>query len=100
MDRFIKIRDGVSNNIKLVFGFALLHNLINILFNKKYSKDTYKYYFKVGGKVVYVGITQDLSKAEKRHQVGWPKGYIQQIGKRTTFEDAVKWQDEKCSLRS
>ena len=58
-------------------------------------RDTYKYYFKVGNKIVHGGITNDLERREQQHQQKWPKGHISQVGHRTTEEAARKWEDEK-----
>lgn len=60
------------------------------------SRDTYKYHFKVGNKIVHGGITNDLERREQEHQQQWPKGHIVQVGKRTTEEAARKWEEEKA----
>ena len=39
-------------------------------------RDTYKYEFKVGNKVVHGGITKDLDRRETEHQEKWSKGHI------------------------
>jgi len=46
-------------------------------------RDTYKYYFKVGNKVVHGGITDDLERREQEHQQKWPKGHIYKVGRCT-----------------
>lgn len=56
------------------------------------SRDTYKYHFKVGNKIVHSGITNDLERREQEHQQQWPKGHIKQVGRRTTEEAAQKWE--------
>ena len=56
------------------------------------SRDTYKYQLKVGNKVVYRGITNDLERREKDHQVNWPGAYIEQVGRLTTRSGALKWE--------
>lgn len=58
-------------------------------------RNMYKYYFKVGKKVVHGGITDDLERREQEHQQKWPKGHIFQVGHRTTEEAARKWEEEK-----
>ena len=58
-------------------------------------RDTYKYQFKVGNKIVHVGITKDLEHREKEHQQNRPKGRIKQVGHRTTEEAARTWEKEK-----
>ncbi len=59
------------------------------------SRDTYKYNFKVGNKIVHSGITIDLDKREKQHQQRWPNGHIKQVGYRTTADAARKWKETK-----
>ncbi len=59
------------------------------------SRDTYKYNFKVGDKIVHSGITTDLERREKHHQRRWPNGHIKQVGYRTTADAARKWKETK-----
>ena len=40
------------------------------------KRDTFKYQFKVGNKIVHGGITDDLERREAEHQKKWPKGHI------------------------
>ena len=56
------------------------------------SRDTYKYQLKVGNKVVYIGITNDLKRREKDHQVNWPAAHIEKVGRLTTRSGALKWE--------
>jgi len=58
-------------------------------------RDTYKYHFKVGHKIVHGGRTNDLERREQEHQQEWPKGHILQVGRRTTEEAARKWEEGK-----
>ena len=58
-------------------------------------RNTYKYYFKVGKKIVHGGITDDLERREKEHQQKWSKGHIKQVGRCTTEEAAEKWEKKK-----
>ena len=58
-------------------------------------RDTCKYDFKVGNKIVHSGITDDLDRREEEHQQKWPKGHIKQVGKRTTEEAAREWEKKK-----
>jgi predicted GIY-YIG superfamily endonuclease len=57
--------------------------------------DTYKYYFKVGNKIVHGGITNDLERREQEHHQEWPSGHIVQVGRRTTEDAARDWEGEK-----
>ena len=59
------------------------------------AKDTYKYYFKVGNKIVHAGITNDLERREQEHQQKWLKGHIYKVGRRTTEEAAREWEKDK-----
>ena len=60
------------------------------------KRDTYKYYFKVGGKIVHVGITDDLERREQEHQQKFgKKGHIVKQGFRTTRKAALEWEDEQ-----
>ena len=59
------------------------------------KRDTYKYQFKVGNKIVHGGITDDLERREAEHQREWPKGRIKKVGQRTTENAARKWEKEK-----
>ncbi len=58
-------------------------------------RDTYKYLYKIGNKIVHGGITNDLDRREQEHQQKWSKGHIKQVGRRTTEEAARKWENEK-----
>jgi AraC-like DNA-binding protein len=60
---------------------------------ERLSRDTYKYNFKLGNKIVHSGITIDLDKREKQHQQRWPNGHIKQVGYRVTAEAARKWKE-------
>ena len=59
------------------------------------KRDTSKYVFKEGRKVVHGGITNDLERREVEHQQEWPKGHIKQVGRKTTEDAARKWEKEK-----
>ena len=59
------------------------------------TRDTYKYVFKVGNKIVHGGKTDDLERREQEHQQEYPKGHIKQVGRITTDEAACKWEEEE-----
>jgi len=59
------------------------------------SRDTYKYHFKVGNKIVHGGITDDLERREQEHKQKWTKGHIAQVGNRTTEDAARQWEKDK-----
>lgn len=58
-------------------------------------RETYKYHFKVGHKIVHGGITDDLERREMEHQQKWPNGHIMQVGRCTTEEAARAWEKDK-----
>ena len=62
------------------------------------NRDTFKYYFKKGNKIVHAGITYDLDRREAEHQQkhGWGKGHIKQVGFRTTRDAALAWEREQA----
>ena len=59
------------------------------------KRDTYKYDFKVGNKIVHSGITADLERREGEHQDRWPSGHIKKVGNITTEDAARKWEETK-----
>ncbi|MBA7595933.1 MAG: hypothetical protein GH143_03245 [Calditrichaeota bacterium] len=62
---------------------------------KQKKRDTYKYVFKDGRKIVHGGITDDLERREQEHKKKWPKGHIKQVGRQTTEEAAREWEKEE-----
>lgn len=58
-------------------------------------RDTYRYQFKVGNKVVCAGTTSDLERREAEHRRRWPGGNIVQVGRKTTKQAARSWEKEK-----
>ena len=61
------------------------------------DRDTYKYHFKLGNKIVHTGITNDIDRRELEHQRrrGWGKGHITQVGLRTNNKAAREWESEQ-----
>ena len=64
---------------------------------KSSVRDTYKYAFKIGNKIVYFGVTNDLERREAEHQTRWPDGHVVQVGYRTTRQAALVWERETIS---
>jgi predicted GIY-YIG superfamily endonuclease len=58
-------------------------------------RNTYKYLFKVGNKIVHGGITDNLERREIEHQQKWSKGHIVQVGRCTTEDAGREWEKEK-----
>jgi len=59
------------------------------------KRDTYKYQFKIGNKIVHGGITNDLERREEEHKRRWSNGHIFQVGNRTTEDAAREWEEKK-----
>lgn len=71
----------------------------------KPKRDTFKYVFKVGNKIVHGGITnREISEREVEHQnsgktttVGgkkykWSDGHILKVGNKTTRDKGLDWE--------
>ncbi|MBA7671036.1 hypothetical protein ES703_79187 [subsurface metagenome] len=63
--------------------------------SKQKKRDTYKYVYKDGRRIVHGGITDDLERREQEHMRKWPGGHIVQEGRRTTEEAAREWEKKK-----
>ena len=60
-------------------------------------RDTYKYHFKMGNKIVHTGITNDLERREQEHQSKFgDEGHIKQVGGKTTKDAALNWEREQA----
>lgn len=60
------------------------------------KRDTYKYHLKQADRILRCGITNDLQRREKELQRDFGKdAYVQQVGKRTTREEAREWEKKK-----
>jgi len=57
-------------------------------------RDTYKYYVKIGNKIVDGGITTDLERREQERQREYPGSHLYKVGNRTTEEAAREWEKE------
>lgn len=55
-------------------------------------RDTYKYKYVRGGKILHGGITNNLERRENEHQQKWPGGRIRKVGRRTTRDGAQEWE--------
>ena len=61
------------------------------------ERNTYKYHFKIGAKVVHTGITNDIDRREQEHQRTYgSNGRIEKIGNPTTLLDALQWESEQA----
>ena len=59
------------------------------------TRDTLKYDFLRGGRIIHSGITTDLDRRESEHQREFRGGHIRQVGRRTTREAAMNWEGRK-----
>ena len=61
------------------------------------SRDTFKYHFKEGHKIVHTGITNDLERREQEHKQNFGNsGHIKKVGNVTTRDAALKWESEQA----
>lgn len=61
------------------------------------GRDTYKYHFKKGRRIVHTGITNDLERRESEHKENFgDDGHILQVGRATTMDAALKWEREQA----
>ena len=56
------------------------------------ERDTYKYHVKIGGKIIYRGITKDIERRSAEHKARRPSSHITQVGRRTTRNKALEWE--------
>ena len=59
------------------------------------TRDVYKYHLKVGNRIVYAGITNDLKRREMEHKQTWPNAHIEKVGRKTTGDGALKWERQR-----
>ena len=60
-------------------------------------RDTYKYHFKKGKKIVHTGITIDLDRREREHKHAYgDDGRITKVGRATTRDAALEWEREQA----
>ena len=61
------------------------------------ARDSYKYHFKKGNRIVHTGITNNLERREQEHQERFGNdGHIKQVGRATTRDAALKWEREQA----
>lgn len=58
-------------------------------------RNTYRYHYKMGGKVVHSGITSDPARREADYQRAKPGGRLVRVGRKVTRESAIKWEREQ-----
>ena len=63
------------------------------------ARTTYRYRFKVDGRIVHCGITTDLARREHEHRRRWPAGCIEQVGPAATREEAWDWERQQVEQR-
>jgi hypothetical protein len=55
-------------------------------------RNTYKFNFKVGNKVIKTGITKNLMRREAQLKRVNPSGHVKQVGRRSTRGSALEWR--------
>lgn len=61
------------------------------------ARNTFKYHFKKGNKIIHTGITNDLDRREREHQQRYGDGgHIKKVGRATTRDAALKWESEQA----
>ena len=62
-------------------------------------RDTFKYHFKLGRKIVHTGITNDLNRREREHKRTYGEdGQITKVGIATTLDAALRWETEQARM--
>lgn len=62
------------------------------------ARDTYKYHFKRGHRIVHTGITNDLERRESEHKQNFGNdGHIFKVGRVTTRDAALQWEREQAA---
>ena len=63
------------------------------------ARNTYKYHFKIGNRIVHTGITNDLDSREQEHKRTFGvEGHVKSVGRATTMDAALKWEGEQTRL--
>ena len=58
-------------------------------------RDTYRYYYKVGNKIVFTGITNNPARREAEHRQAHPGGHIKKQGPKVTRASAERWERQQ-----
>jgi hypothetical protein len=94
-NRFLKALPDLCRRLDLKEESLIYKDYIRLVHEWLGETTWNKYYFIVGKKIVYVGITNDLDRREQEHKQKWPKGHIVQVGRKTTEDAARKWEEKK-----
>jgi len=66
---------------------------------RKMPRDTYRYHFIQGNRIVYSGITTDLKTREREHRQRFGEdGHIKQVGPATTRDTGLVWETRQTEL--
>ena len=80
----------------MAVGEAARQTEVSVMGTRQKKRDTYKYLFKRGNRILHGGITNDLDRREQEHQrTTDPKGHIRQVGRRTTEDAGRDWERKK-----
>ena len=70
-------------------------NLAQATGRSRQPRDTYRYHYKVGNKIVFTGITNNPARREAEHQRAYPGGRIDRIAPRVTRKSAERWEQQQ-----
>ncbi len=63
------------------------------------SRNTYRYHFIQGNRIVYSGITTDIKTREQEHKRHFgDDGHIKQVGPATTRDAGLTWETRQTKL--
>ena len=72
-----------------VCGGKVIATQMEMIGGLEMPRDTYKYHFKKGNKIVHTGIANDLDRREQEHkQTHGNSGHIKQVGRASTRDAA------------
>ena len=82
-----------------LYGCFLLYFVFSLQLQEawKMARNTYKYHFKKGNRIVHTGITDDLERREQEHKLNFGEsGRIKKVGHATTLDAALRWEKEQA----
>ncbi len=71
------------------------NNQAPVASGSRQPRDTYRYHYQVGNKIVHFGITSNPARREAEHQQARPGGHIIQQGPRVTRQSAERWEQQQ-----
>ena len=71
------------------------NNQAPVVSGRRQPRDTYRYHYKVGNKIVHSGITSNPARREAEHQKAHPGGHIDRVTPRVTRKSAERWAQQQ-----